>query len=850
MSGGGRAGGPGRAGLALDGAFVLVGAAIAVAAAWPVYGHPWMLVAGAVGAVLGVAIALAGRAFGLPWWADALAAVAAYLLAAVPLAVPGSFPDRLLDGLGAAVAGVVVGWKQLVTLELPLGTYQAVLVPLLVVTLFGSYAAMRLAGAGRAAGVFAPAVLAAMVAFGIAFGTSRLDAPYAPGRLVDLPLVGTPTVGGVLVTASVALVLATLAWLSLRARRERRAAIAAAAGVSTSQVAVRRAPLTALARRGALGAGMLAAALAVGAAVAIPASAAHREVLRDRVAPLELTTAMSSPLSTYRAWLTDERYDAELFTVRADADVGLLRFSVMDVYDGVRFTVAESQSGARFARSAGMESTGSRATIVFGDAYDEPWVPLPGDVAGEVLFPAGDDRAVAMADAVYYADDDGAAVMVADAGDGVGFRAGDEVVSSGAVVADGRRLVAAASGGQALHTDVLDDATFPELSAWVAAQDAPGGGEGLLLLIDRLRERGYLSHDLLDDPDAAWRRDLASRVDGYAFETSRAGHSASRLEALFAALNDRAAEVPSGEADPVRLVAAVGDDEQFAAAAALIAWSRGFEARVAVGVRLGDAGEQAVASSVEPCAGADGVYVCEGRNVTAWVEVAVGGVWVPIETSPQVETAPVEELEGTDPPQHGSAPERPSTSIMDPPDPERADAEPDQGREEDAPAAPSSRALAAALGLVGVVASGLGLLLAPALLVAAAKALRRARRRALPAEAAIVGAWEEYVDGCVDAGRLPVDAGGTRAQLAARIGRPAAARLAARADEAVFGPVSPSVQDAAAAWQEVDDERRAFGREAPLRVRLFGALRPASMLRHVRRTSTRATIEAGSGATR
>src|SRR5690606_35596225 len=102
-----------------------------------------------------------------------LAAVAAYLLLAVALAVGWLFPDRWLDRLRDAAFGVILGWKQLLTLDLPLGDYQAVLVPLLVVTLFGSYAATRLAGAGRAA-LVTPLILFAMAGFGIAFGTSEI----------------------------------------------------------------------------------------------------------------------------------------------------------------------------------------------------------------------------------------------------------------------------------------------------------------------------------------------------------------------------------------------------------------------------------------------------------------------------------------------------------------------------------------------------------------------------------------------------------------------------------------------------------------------------------------------------
>ena len=107
--------------------FVAVGIALATAAAWPVYESPRALVVGVAGGLLGMGVAVLARM--LRWGAllAALAAVAMYLIVAVPLAIPSALSSvpAFLGGLRDAVFGVVLGWKQMLTLAPPLGEYQA-----------------------------------------------------------------------------------------------------------------------------------------------------------------------------------------------------------------------------------------------------------------------------------------------------------------------------------------------------------------------------------------------------------------------------------------------------------------------------------------------------------------------------------------------------------------------------------------------------------------------------------------------------------------------------------------------------------------------------------------------------
>ena len=126
--------------------------AFAVLAAWPIYQTPRLIIVGVVGALLGVGIVLA-RKFLSPINLIA-AALAAFIILSLAIAVPsawqdlpGSLGDALIDILGS----IVLGWKQLLTLELPVGSYQAMLMPFFIVMTLASCVAMWLRNSRYAA---------------------------------------------------------------------------------------------------------------------------------------------------------------------------------------------------------------------------------------------------------------------------------------------------------------------------------------------------------------------------------------------------------------------------------------------------------------------------------------------------------------------------------------------------------------------------------------------------------------------------------------------------------------------------------------------------------------------------
>jgi hypothetical protein len=452
------------------------------------------------------------------------------------------------------------------------------------------------------------------------------------------------------------------------------------------------------------------------------------------------------------------------------------------------------------------------ADVAIG-TYSGLWVPTVGTLTS-IAF-EGPGRA-ALTDGFYYSPSAQLGVELADPGLGPGVSYRQSAVLPDAA-ADPATLTPSASGPRVDPRDVPQS-----LVDWIQTQGVPAGGAGLTELIARLRARGYLSHALAvgGAQPPAWMAALGD----YAFEPSRAGHSTDRIDALFTALLQRQDEVGADAGDA--LVAATGDDEQFAVAAALIADQLGFPARIVLGARLspGDADD------VPACQAG----VCRGADMTAWIEVqdAATGAWTPIDVTPQHEHPIAPDLQNRRDPQNVTdvPPENAQTVL--PPDSnpvERGDEQPSS----DLPADLS--ALWAALRLGGIAALLLVVLAAPFLAILTAKLLRRrARRRAGPPADRMTGGWDEYVDAAVDHGG-PMPRTETRQELAA-LYDPAAAgaatALATWADRSVFSAEVAGDEDGRRFWELVDAERARLRRDAGWWARMRARL----SLRSFRRT--------------
>jgi len=802
--------------------YVVVAVVLATVAAWPVYASPRMLLVAAVGLVLGLGLAVVARLLHWRGLVGALLvaafAVVGYALVVVPVAIPSALgsPMRMVEGVRDGFVGVIVGWKQLLTLALPLGEYQAVLVPFLVVVLLGSLFGGLLVLPDRGWSPLAVLVGLGMTAFGIVFGSSALSAPIVLGAVqVPAPRELLVGVGGLL---------AAVGWLLLRSRSARRIALQRATAGT-----VQRAGLSGWVaiRRRAVAAGLIAVALLAGAAVA-PAAAelADRSALRDQVEPELAVRQAPSPLSAYRSAFAGDGIDETWLELDGDTDgVERVRIATLDDFDGETFQVAADPDDpatrfTRLPRAAGAGDAEFELTV--GDGYRGLWVPVPGGLMAAPDFSGA--RAVALADGFHRSADGATSISIAPLPGSTGRDA-----ERGLVAGDRYRVVAAADDGRGLETlgspatqSGIDEESYPALTAWVELQAQPRSAEGLATLVDRLRARGYLSHAATDGEAAAgW---IERMGPGYAFLPSYSGHSTARIEALFTQLVDQQ-RLAGEQASDAELVAGVGDDEQFAAAVALLARSLGYESRVVLGFRLAGAEE---VDGVERC-----TEVCTGGALAAWVEVrSPNGDWATVDATPQHEVAPSFIKEGEQLPQHPTRPERPDTDTLDPPP-----AQSDASEAEAAPVeetGPDLSLLFAVLKWTGLGLAALLCLLLPVLVLLAAKRWRRAgRRREAAPEVRIVGAWDELVDRYVDEGVLAGESG-TRAATARASGRPAAEALAGLVERAVFAGDPPSPADADAAWAIVDQETAALRRRDGAPRRLGVMLSFASFLRTIR----------------
>jgi hypothetical protein len=730
----------------------------------------------------------------------------------------------VVRGIIDGVLGVALGWKQLLTVSLPAADYQAVLVPLLVVTVLGTLSATALIAYGGRWAPLAVVPLLAMPLFGAAFGSSETAADVVLGPVrIPAPLH---------VLLGVAAVTVCLVWLVGRARitriRARRAPRDRAATVRQGGESI-----AGMLRRQLLAAGLVIVALAAGVVAApLAGGLGAREVLREGVDPLLVLARQPSPLASYRGWFAGDAYDTELFRVEGAAGLDRLRIATLDDYDGQAFRVSTGADGAeaahfaRVPRTAGDEAV---ATVTIGAGYSGVWVPLgeAGDLAPVFTGP----RAEELADG-YYADAAlDAGVVVTDAAGG-GLQEGDGYRIPVAV-AEPAGDFAAAVGGDAK----LDEDAYPALAAWVELQDVGRSGGDLVDLVERLRDRGYLSHALRDDEAAAdWIAALQARA-GYEFAASRAGHSTSRVEELFTSLVEQQRRA-GAEAPDELLIAGLGDDEQFATAVALLARYLGFESRVVVGVRLGDTGSD---TGVAPCA-----EVCTGANVTAWAEArAASGDWVALDATPQFAQTPSTVSPSEEPPQNPTVPRDPAAEVLDPPAAESDDRASSQTTE-----TAGSSWLDAVLPVVVTVAVSLlalALIALPLLVFPVMKAARRRWRRTAPSEVAMVGAWHELLDHYVDY-RHEVPRGLTRTETADAVRHPTAIALAELVDRGVFAEHAPTAADGERSWRLFDEERRRLAAEAGFRGRVRAFLTPASLLRRVPEARTTTPTPAATAA--
>lgn len=724
----------------------------------PVYGPGTLLLPVVGGVVLGAVFGVVAARLR---WGAATTTVVLLAVAAVaggPLAARDHVVARVVPtpaSVAEVVRGSALGWKDVLTLQPPVGSSGWLTVPPYLLALASVAVAVRVAlGSGRTGPVAAlPAVVSLLVAVLLGARDAVLPA-----------VVGT------------ALVLGLVCWAAWRAGRVR---------VRRPVVLV---VLVALAAGSGLGAGTLVA------------ETGDRFVLRDRLVPPFDPQDYASPLSAFRSYVKGED-STVLFTVQGLPAQARIRLATLDRYDGVVWNVAGdgSTSASGEFRRVGEDidpeqtTTGTRTQVrVEVQDLSGVWLPTVGQ-ARSITLDDADDRA-----GLRFNDATGAAVLTGGLHPGTAYTL-DTVVPDAPDDA-------AVAGATPLDLDLPDAESVPDPVLAVAAdaiRDATTPGEVALALTQALSEQGYFSHGLTDAGDYP----------------SLSGHGADRLTALL-----------GGDV-------MVGDDEQYAAAMALMARELGLPARVVMGFVPGDDQEDGegdgTGSTGSTATDPDAVVDVTGADVRAWVEIAFEGYgWVAFDPTPPQTQTPQEEDETSpsDPEPQVAQPPPPAADPVDPPVDDTEQPQTDDDAQDDA--APLWQRV---LVWTGVGLGALLLLLSPLLVVAAAKARRRRRRRRAPDPVdRVVGGWREILDLAVDL-RHPPGPVATRREAARTLGAvldPEAdaagltgtlTRLALAADRTVFGGRDPDEEGTDRFWADVDHAvsqmRSVVGRRARWRAR-------------------------------
>lgn len=682
---------------------VLVGLTVGVLAAWARWSPPTTT------GVLLVVTALAGGP-----------------LATRDEALAGLLPTP--DSVAAVVRGAALGWKDVLTLQPPLGGSGWLLVPPYLLATVGTAVAVRLAlGGGRAAP-------AAAVLPPVCLGAAALLGSH---DTVAPAVIGTALAVVLIVWAS---------WRSGRTRGRRPVALVV---------------LAALAVGGGLGAG------------AVVAGQRDRYVLRDALIPPFDPRDHASPLSAFRAFVKDDD-TVELFTVRGLPEAGRIRLATFDRFDGVVWNVAgdgsarasgefrrvgdtvSAQATEEAAAVAASGQGGERVEVEVEVAnLDGVWLPTVGDAVSLRFDDSGAQSELRFNDAT------GAAVLTGGLEPGLRYTF-DAVVPT----EPEDEQVGGAPGSE---LDLPEPQSVPDAvvsAAADAARDAETPVQVARALEQALAEGGFFSHGLTDLGDYP----------------SLSGHGADRLTSLLA-----------GEL-------MVGDDEQYAAAMALMARELGLPSRVVMGfVPGGDPAAADAATGEDPATddatagtGAGDEVVVTGQDVRAWVEIAFDGHgWVAFDPTPPQTQTPQDETETSpaDPEPQVVQPPPPPADPVDPPEDDSEQPQTQDSLDE------SSWALWQRIALgVGAGSGVLLLLLAPLLVIAALKARRRRRRRHHPEPLRrVVGGWQEVLDLATDL-RHDVDPVATRREGARTLERAFAAPTARTAPTAEEPAATPGTK--------------------------------------------------------
>lgn len=701
---------------------------LAVAGYETSFGDADFLLAAIGGLIVGTGAAVLGTVLRLGVLPTVLVGLAVYFLLGTPFTMPDQGILVVLPSLASLAGlaiGAVYGWADIVTIGTPVeAPYYVAAVPYVATWLVAFVGGMLVLR-------WLPRRRSVLRAALLLIGPVLL---YVSGILLGTDEAYLAAVRGI------AFAVLALVWLAWR---------------RTATVEVDGSEGGSFLRRSGGAAIVVAGAVVVGAVggLAWAPMASDRFVLREEIVPPFDAREFPSPLAGFRHY-TKDLVEEPLFTVSGLQPGDVLRLASMDAYTGRLWTVAGPEESADGGYAITAESLPTPPLADLGSerelevdvhAYADVWVPTVGYGQRLVLRDAAtQDRAGDLR----YSAESGTAVLTSGLAEGASYELDARMQRQ----PDPDDLVDVPVAR--LELPPADD--LPDVVA--AKADEYAGGEASAIeqiraIEQGLKTNGFLSHGLASDSVA-----------------SRAGHGADRLIELFTRTE------------------MVGDEEQYAAAMALMVRQLGYPARVVMGFapEIGEGGEP--------------VEVL-GGDVTAWVEVPFEGVgWISFHPTPDEVDVPQEQT-----PKPKSEPQ---PQVRQPPRNETVDdellstVEIDETDDED----PDRPFVIPAWVWItaGAVGIPLAIVFLPMLVVALLKRRRRGRRRGDRPDRSAAGAWEELVDRYAELG-FEAPPRSSRLQTAAELERQAVEQgLAERA--VPLAPLAVAVDRDVFAGDDVADE--------------------------------------------
>jgi hypothetical protein len=726
----------------------------------------------------------------------------------------------------------IYSWKQLSTLDIPVGSFSTTLAPYFMLIFAVTYVCAYMHKRGK--GVIALDVFFSFVLllFGFAFGFKEHSATivifgaYFP-RLRDI-LIGIVWLVG------------TLIWLNLRSRK-------VVGGIVVDKVVSDSKTggfLTRKLKTGVLLAVVLSIACTFAVHFSVPFSGNNYKNLRE--SPLEQAPPQTSPLDNFRSYFKAGEggaLDEPLLQVSGDIpDNKRLRFAVLPFYDGVKSLANNSESAAvdlyyqLVYKFNHFEASHTSEITNFN--YQTPWLPTLG-IPVNVEFQGQDSLLLQQS---LFFNTNTSSMFLDEAGVKIDKRNSYTNAINFPLSAKYKIFwrdrwdnddSEASADGESKYTS--KDKT-PALYQWIQDNNhlAPSNTVGdVKKLVEEMMYYSYLSRSL-DDPKTVGDAKTWLPNEDYTFAPSYSGQSIKRIDSeFFGELNKTNAECSRSDTSS-NCGILVGDEQQFAAAAMLIADMKGFDTRVVVGAKIED----------------DGIVY--GRDLTVWTEVknSIQHNWARIYVEPRTDNhvpieAPLPKLNTYTTDVQYSPTQTPELSESKAQSSTRGSA---ASRANDAVRATFSFIFVFRGLFIAVI---LALVALPTLVILLAKRTRRrSRRRIFNAESQIAAGWRELQDFMADHGvpypAKSVSRSGYADQVASEIANGVSEEgvseksyeevmnLAHIADRAVFGELSPNDTVVNAFWQSLERVQNAKKKsEKPLK-RVLSALSLRSLSRRRR----------------